>query len=141
MVAKSGNSTNASRIELICVCVCVCENVTLHPASSLSRHDGRRSFVWLLIVVVAEPMEPATTFAWYNALVGGDVGVVGNDPVFLSTIDCWSLLVARFKASLFVPKCSRPAFSSEAEYLLASLRNLSANDNELALSMSSSDRF
>lgn len=44
------------------VCVCVCENVTLHPASNLSRHDGRRSFVWLLILVVAVPVvELATT--------------------------------------------------------------------------------
>lgn len=55
------NKYIAYRIEL-CMCVFVCENVTLHPASSLSRHDGRRSFVWLLIVVVAVPMELATTF-------------------------------------------------------------------------------
>lgn len=62
----------------------------------------------------------------------GDVGVVG-DPVFCS-------LAAKCKASLFVDKCSRPAeFSSE--YLLASFRSLSANDNELALSMSSNERF
>lgn len=104
------------------------QNVTLHPASNLRRHDGRRSFVWLLSVVAE--VELATTVGWYKLV--GDVGVVG-DPVFLSV---YSLV----KASLLVPKCSRPAeFSSE--YLLASFRSLSANDNELALSISSRDRF
>lgn len=63
----------------------------------------------------------------------GDVGVVG-DPVFCS-------LAAKCKASLFVAKCSRPAEEFSSEYLLASFRSLSANDNELALSMSSNERF
>lgn len=59
-----------------------------------------------------------------------------GEPVFLS--DC--SFDATLTASLFdVFKWSRPAFSSE--YLLASLRNLSANDNELALSISSNDRL
>lgn len=35
------------------------QNVTLHPASNLRRHDGRRSFVWLLSVVAE--VELATT--------------------------------------------------------------------------------
>lgn len=63
------------------------------------------------------------------------VAVAVANPVFLSD---GSFGVA-CPTSLFVYKWSRPAFSSE--YLLASLRNLSANDNELALSMSSSDRL
>lgn len=34
--------------------VCVFENVTLHPASNLRRHDGLRSLLWLFEVVVEE---------------------------------------------------------------------------------------
>lgn len=42
-----------------CVCVFWQNVVTLHPASNLRRHDGRRSFVWLLSVVAE--VELATT--------------------------------------------------------------------------------
>lgn len=74
------------------VCLFLCKIVfTLHPASNLSRHDGRRSFAWLLsevavvvllllllLVVVMLDVVAGVAFAPF-----GDVGVVG-DPVFLS---------------------------------------------------------
>lgn len=39
------------------VCVCVFENVTLHPASNLRRHDGLRSLLWLFEVAVEEELD------------------------------------------------------------------------------------
>lgn len=71
---------------------------TLLPASSFSRHDGRRSL---------------DVGGWY------DVGDVGFE------FDC-------FFASF--------SLSDASVYLLASFRNLSANDNELALSISNNVR-
>lgn len=92
------------------------KDVTLHPASSFRRHDGRRSLAWLFIADVVDTL--LATWGWYNE--------AAVDSVFLSDS----------VASL----ASRPALES-SEHLLASLRSLSANDNELALSMSSNDRF
>lgn len=39
------------------LCVCVFENVTLHPASNLRRHDGLRSLLWLFEVAVEEELD------------------------------------------------------------------------------------
>lgn len=89
---------------------------TLLPESNLRRHDGRRS-----VTTVDTPVAefncnvPTVTLAGSLAL-----------PVLPPILWFCSLWFVRL-------------FSSE--YLLASLRSLSANDNELALSKSSSDRL
>lgn len=91
---------------------------TLDPASNLRRQDGRRS-------AAEEPVGGGGEEGDSGACFSGVVRVESVDLVTTVPVD----------------RMSSSAGCLSPEYLLASLRSFSANDNELALSRSKSDRL
>lgn len=93
------------------------------PASNLSRHDGLRSVPNNVVVVVFVDVATADD-ASVVILIGGDDGDIGDESFFFPIFsESWLL------------------FGAISAYLLASFRNLSANDNEFALSISNNERL
>lgn len=112
----------------------------MFPLSNFRRHDGRRSADAPPTGGEAATGPASAAAATFSPAVASASGSGGSR---LRTLAAAISMTVPVAVTSVVAVAEPPAdlSVSASEYLFASLRNLSANDNELALSRSNSDRF